>query len=50
MDDLLDFYIMITIFAVYALPFLLIGWALESWWMSLPAYKRRAILRKMGVK
>jgi hypothetical protein len=50
MDGLLDFYAAIAIFAGYALPFLVVAWALESWWMGLPRYQQRRILRKMGVK
>lgn len=50
MDGLIDFYVAIAIFAGYAIPFVIVGWVLESWWLNLPTYKRRNILRKMGLK
>jgi len=50
MNGLVDFYVAIAIFAGYALPFIIVGWVLESWWLDLPGHKRRNILRKIGVK
>jgi hypothetical protein len=50
MNGILDFYMAIAIFAAYTFPLLVVAWALETWWMRLPRYKRNRILRKMGVK
>lgn len=50
MDGLLDFYAAIAICSAYAIPFLLVAWAVESWWVSLPYHKRRNIIRKIGGK
>ena len=50
MDGLIDFYVAIAIFAGYAIPFVIAAWVFESWWLNLPTYKRRNILRKIGVK
>lgn len=50
MNDLLDFCLALAIFAGYSLPLILVAWVLEIWWMGLPCYQQRRILRKMGVK
>lgn len=50
MTGLLDFYVAIAIAAGCLIPVLLVAWAIEMWWVSLPDYKRRRIMRKLGAR